>query len=174
MKKIDRTQDKTMPDGLAPDSPELITSIPAVARMQEVVDLTIEPHEIVDLTGETPQVPLRLMDLRAAIKTLAMARIRGSFEDLKAGHRELLKMADRIVEAAPCLPVDERFASVLGRLHQNGEYAISIFPKKVDVSNYGYNESDTKLAEYRSDPEGYALRRAKLRSKRKKARAQDA
>ncbi|KAM0708580.1 hypothetical protein Q7P35_005232 [Cladosporium inversicolor] len=139
--------------------------------MQEVVDLTIEPHEIVDLTGETPQVPLRLMDLRAAIKTLAMARIRGSFEDLKAGHRELLKMADRIVEAAPCLPVDERFASVLGRLHQNGEYAISIFPKKVDVSNYGYNESDTKLAEYRSDPEGYALRRAKLRSKRKKAHA---
>lgn len=174
IKNIDRTQDKAMPDGLAPDSPELITSTPVVARVQEVVDLTIEPHEVVDLTGDTPQVPLSLADLRAATKALAMARIRGSFKDPKAGHRELLEMADRIVEAASCLPIDERFASVLDRLHQNAEYAVSIFPKKADVLHYGYIESDTKLAEYRSDPKGYALRRAELRSKRTKARAQDA
>jgi hypothetical protein len=54
------------------------------------------------------------------------------------------------------------------------DYAASIFLKSVDVSCYGYNESDTKLAEYRSDPEGYVLRKANLESKRKQARGQDA
>lgn len=41
IKNIDRIQDKAMSDGLAPDSPELITSIPASARAQQVIDLTI-------------------------------------------------------------------------------------------------------------------------------------
>jgi hypothetical protein len=72
------------------------------------------------------------------------------------------------------LPGNEHFACVLKILQQNRGYAASVFPKKVDVSHYGYNESDTKLAEYRSDPEGYVLRKANLESKRKQARGQDA
>jgi hypothetical protein len=155
-KIIDRLQDKAVLEGLAPESPE---SLPSLLETGEI-------REVIDLTADESPVSLGLTDLRAATKALAMARIRGSFKDLRAGHRELLEMADKVVVAASSLPKDERFATVLGRLHQNGDYAISIFPKKADVSHYGYNESDTKLAEYR--------RNAKLKSKRKKARGQDA
>lgn len=164
IKIVNKLQENAMPDGLAPESPESLPATPATGEAREIIDLTID-----DLP-----ISIGLTDLRAATKALAMARIRGSFKDLRAGHRELLEMADKIVVAASRLPTNERFASVLGRLYQNKDYAVSIFPKKADVSHYGYNESDMKLVEYRSDPEGYVERKAKLRSKRKKARVQDA
>jgi hypothetical protein len=175
IKNINKLQDEAVSVCLAPESTESFASSPAPVTVREVIDLMIEaPSDVIDLTVDAPQVSLWLMDLRDATKALAMARIRGSFEDLSAGHLDLLELADKIVAEASSLPGDEHFARLLERLQQNMEYAASIFPEKVDVSYYGYNESDTKLAEYRSDPEGYVPRRAKLKRKRKGTGGQDA
>jgi len=164
IKNLNKLRDKDMSGGLVQNPPESLTSTPAPARVQEVIDLT----------AEAPQGPVGLPELRAATRALAMTRIRGSFKDLRAGYHGLLELADDLFVAASRLPINEHLACVLKILQQDREYAASIFPKKVDVSHYGYNESDEKLAEYRSDPDGYILRKAKLRSKRKKARGQDA
>jgi hypothetical protein len=173
--KLQDKQDKAVSGCLASESTESLASSPAPVTVREVIDLMIEASpDVIDLTVDVPQVSFELMDLRDATKALAMARIRGSCEDLSAGHLDLLELADKIVATASSLPRDEHFARLLERLQQNMEYAASIFPEKVDVSHYGYNESDTKLAEYRSDPEGYVPRRAKLKRKRKRSRGQDA
>lgn len=175
LKNISKLQDKAVSRCLASEPTESLASSPAPVPVREVIDLTIEaPPDVTHLTADAPQVSLELMDLRMITKALAMARIRGSFEDLSAGHADLLRMADEMIVRASSLPGDEHFVSLFERLQQNMEYAASIFPKKVDVSHYGYNESDAKLAEYRSDPEGYVLRRAKLKRKRKRTRGQDA
>lgn len=174
IKTFDEVLDKAMPDGHGPNSPESLTSTLMPARAQDVIDHMIEEQEVVDLTTDASQGPMGLPELREFTKALAMARIRGSFNDLRVGHRSLLTMADNIALAASRLPGDERLASLLERLQQNRDHAVWFFPKKVDVSYYGYNEPDTKLAEYRSDPEGYVLRRVKLKPKRKRKREQDA
>jgi hypothetical protein len=174
IKNTERLRDKATSDGFALESPESLTSTPAAPRVQEVIDLTIGKHEVIDLTADASQVSLELSDLRAATKGLAMARIRGSFKDLKAAHQNLLEMADNMAISASRMPKDEHFVSLLRRLQLNMDYAAWIFSKKKDVSYYGYDESDTKLADYRSDPKGYALRKANSRPKRKRTRGQDA
>ena len=63
-----------------------------------------------------------------------MARIRGSFKDLRVGHRSLLEMADNIGMAASRLVEDERLANLLERLQQNKDHAVWFLPKKADVS----------------------------------------
>lgn len=174
IKTFNELQDKAMPDGHGPNSPESLSLTSAPEKAQEVIDLTIEEHEGNDLTTHASQGPMGLPELREITKTLAMARIRGSFKHLRVGHRSLLKMLDNIILAASRLPGDERLVSLLERLQQNRDHAVWFFPKKVDVSYFGYNESDTKLAEYRSDPESYVPRRAKLKRKRKRTGGQDA
>ncbi|GAB7326696.1 hypothetical protein MBLNU13_g10652t1 [Cladosporium sp. NU13] len=174
IKTFSELQDKAMPDDHGPNCSESLISTRVPARVQEVIDLTTEEHEVNDLATDASQGPMGLPELREVTKALAMARIRGSFKHLRAGHRSLLEMLDNMVLAASRFPEDERLASLLERLQQNRDHAVWIFPKKADVSYYGYNESDTKLAEYRSDPEGYVLRRLKPKPKRKRKRGQDA
>ena len=171
IKNINKLQDTALSGGLVPNSPESLPSTPAPGRMQEVIDLTHEAHEVIDLTTDASQGPMGMSELRVATKALAMARIRGSFKDLKVGHHSLLELADEVLMAASRLLENEQIVDVL---QQNRDYAASIFPKRISVSHYGYNESDTKLADYRSDPKGYVQRKAKLKSKRKKTRGQDA
>jgi hypothetical protein len=171
IKNINKLQDTVLSGALVPNSPESLASTPVPARMHKVIDLTTEAHEDIGLTTDASQGPMGMPGLRVATKALAMARIRGSFKDLNAAHHSLLKSADEVLMATSRSLENEQ---IVGVLQQNRDYAASIFPKSVDVSCYGYNESDTKLAEYRSDPEGYVLRKANLESKRKQARGQDA
>ena len=174
IKNVERLKDEAMSDNPAPDLIESPTSAHATVRSQEVIDLTIEENEVIDLTADESQASSGLLDLRTATKTLAMARIRGSFQAMRVGHHSLLEVADTMLLAASRWSEDEHFVRVLESLAQIRDYAASIFPGNVDISHYGYNESDIKLAECRSDPEGYVLRRSKDKPKRKKARGLDA
>jgi hypothetical protein len=167
IKYINRRQDEATPNGPTLEPPEPSTLATANAKSQ-VIDLTIEEHEVVDFTADASPVALGLPGLRAITKALSMARIRGSFKDLRAGHRSLLAMADSTHLAVSQLPQDDHITGMLERLRQNRDHAAAILPRKVDVSHYGYNESDAKLAEYRRDPKGYALQEAKRKSERKK------
>jgi hypothetical protein len=158
IKNIDKLQDTSPLVNFAPISPEspaAPSSGPAAKELREVVDLTAEAHEVIDLTGDEPGVSVSLQDLRAITKALAMARIRGGLKDLKAGHDSLLEMADDILKAAAPLQENSRLLGVMQRLQRTKEYASSIFPDEVDISHYGYNESDKHLALYRSDRKGY-------------------
>jgi hypothetical protein len=171
IKYTNRVQEKAMLNGPTPKSPKSFPPLPATAKLQEIIDLAMKAPEVIDLTADASPVPvsLGLSDVRAVTKALSMARIRGNFKDLRAGHHRLLTLADSTLEVASQLPKDDHVVGVLERLQKNKDYAAAILPKRADVSYYGYNGSDTKLAECRSDPKSYALREAKPRSERKKA-----
>ena len=160
-----------MPGRLTPDSPEPLASSPATERVPEVIDLAAALHDVIDLTADASQVPLGLLDLRVIAELLAVARIRGSFEHLKAGHSSLLRTADKLLVVASRLFENDQ---IMGLFEQNRDYAASMLPKKTEISYHGYNQSDTNLAEYRADPKGCLLRKVNLRPKRKEARGQDA
>jgi len=168
IKYMNKQQDKPTSKGATPEPPESSPLATATAKSQ-VIDLTISEDEVVDLTADASPVALGLPGLRAITKALSMARIQGSFKDLRGGHRRLLTMADSTHLAVSQLSQDNHIAGMLERLRQNRDHAAAILPKKVDVSHYGYNESDAKLAEYRRDRKGYALQEAKRKSERKRA-----
>jgi hypothetical protein len=158
IKNINRLQDTSPLVSFAPmssESPAAPSSGPAAKKPREVVDLTDESYEVIDLTTDEPEVSVSLRDLQAITKALAMTRIRGGLTDLKAGHESLLEMADNILKAAAPLQESSRLLGVMQRLQRNKEYASSIFPDEVNISYYGYNESDKRLALYRSDRKGY-------------------
>lgn len=167
IKVTDRLKGNAMPGTLEPSSPKSLPPTPVGIRRQVFIDSTVESDgvdEVAAPTSEEPQVHVGLSDLQAITQALAEARIGGSFKDLREGHHCLLEMADNMLVAASRSPEDERLAGVLLRLQQNRDYAASIFPEEVDVSYYGYNESDAKLVEYRSGRQGYVARGAKKRT----------
>ena len=74
---------------------------------------------------------------------------------MKLGHDRLLEMAENILDIASPLPEDKRTTGVVQRLRQNREYVATMFPEEVDVSYYGYNQSDVRFALYKSDIQSY-------------------
>jgi hypothetical protein len=158
VKNIDRLCGRPVPGKVvstSPKPPETPPPTPATLAVPEVIDLTGEVHEVIDLTADDSEAALGLADLRGHTKTLAMARIRGSFTDLSVAHKSLLEMADNVLKASSPLPKDQHLVDVIESLRQNKEYAAESFPKEVNVSYYGYNESDVRLALYRSNRKGY-------------------
>jgi hypothetical protein len=158
VKNIDRLCGRPVPGKVvstSPKPPETPPPTPATLAVPEVIDLTGEVHEVIDLTADDSEAALGLADLRGHTKTLAMARIRGSFTDLRVAHKSLLEMADNVLKASSPLPKDQHLVDVIESLRQNKEYAAESFPKEVNVSYYGYNESDVRLALYRSNRKGY-------------------
>jgi hypothetical protein len=154
VKNIDRLCGRPVPGKVAstsPKPPETPPPTPATLAVPEVIDLTGEVHDVIDLAADDSEAALGLADLRGITKTLAMARIRASFKDLRVAHKSLLEMADNVLKTSPPFPEDQHLVEVIESLRQNREYAAESFPKKADVSYYGYNESDGRLTSYRSD-----------------------
>lgn len=170
VKNTDRLQGKPAPLRFvspSPRSPEALSLTPAPARSREIIDLTVEPYDAIDLTVDDTSPSLGLPGLRVLTKALAIARIRGSFIDLRVAHDRLLRMADNVLEAAAPLPEDMQLLGVLERLQQNLNYATDIFPDEVDVSYYAYNESDARLAIHRSNRKASVPQGSQNKRKRK-------
>ena len=170
LKDTNRLQGKQVPDGAAPMTPETRLSTPATRRVRQIIDLEAEVPEIIDLTvdEEDQHVPLGLSEFRAITKAMAMARIWGSFTKMKIEHDRLLAMAENILEIAAPLPEDGRTQRAVQRLRENVKYVTTIFPERVDVSYYGYNQSDARFDLYKSDPQSYVPERKRTRRKRKR------
>ena len=69
IKTFNELQDKAMPDGHGPNSPESLSLTPAPEKAQVVIDLTIDEHEANDLTAHASQGPMGLPELREITKT---------------------------------------------------------------------------------------------------------
>ena len=169
LKDTNRLQGKPVQDEIAPMTPESRPPTPATTgRGPQIIDLEAEVPEVIDLTLDEPQFSLGLSEFRAITKAMAMARIRGNFTDLKTEHDRLLSMAENILKIASPLPEDGRTQRAIQRLQDNKEYVSTIFPKETDVSHYGYNHSDARFAEYKSDPKGSARPEKEKTRKRKR------
>lgn len=169
LKDTNRLQGKPVQDEIAPMTPESRPPTPATTGGRpQIIDLEAAVPEVIDLTVDEPQASLGLSGFRAITKAMAMARIRGSFIDLKTEHDRLLSMAENILKIASPLPEDGRTQRAIQRLQANSEYVATIFPKETDISHFGYNESDARFAEYKSDPKGYVLPGKEKTRKRKR------
>jgi hypothetical protein len=116
VKNIDRLCGRPVPGKAALTSPEPLETpplTPATLTVAEIIDLTADGTEVIDLTADDTETTLGLADLRGITKTLAMARIRGSFTDLRVAHKSLLEMADAVLKTSPPLPEDQNLVEVI-------------------------------------------------------------
>lgn len=140
-------------------------------------------HAIIDLTADNNKEEIRrekmatdstpiLADLNGMKQTLAEARIRGSFQDLKQALKNLVTLSDRVVnmlEKTDGLELENDARARLDLIASTRVRATSLPPDESDVSLYGYAETDACLslpAEARKR-EKQKKREAKATSKRK-------
>lgn len=136
------------------------------------------PNELIDLTGEADdesnykQDQLGLPGLQEVTKQLAMARIKASFGDLRSGYEKLMDLGEdahrMALKVASDSPEDQGLSVGIENLEKSFRKANDSYPRKTDVSYYGYNESDIKLAAHKSGPEGDSESRSSTSKKSKK------
>lgn len=88
-------------DSVLLKSPEKLSSAPTSS------------WEVIDLTVDESKTTLGLADLRVITKDLAIARIRGSFTDLRTAHHSLLETADSVINIASPLPQGTHLSGVI-------------------------------------------------------------
>lgn len=98
----------------------------------------------------------------SAYTQLCFARIKGSFTGLRKAHNVLLEAVHDIVvigeqtyDPEACRQDEYEMEMLMRELTYRSEEVKAAFPAETDVSFYGYNEADHRLAEYRCNKKGF-------------------